>query len=178
MPIVHHALVGAAALAALSAASLHAADKGAPTETPRIFQEVIDCKIIEADDARLACYDQKVEALRIARDDKQILVADKEQVKKDRKSLFGLAIPDLGIFGDDDENEGREIESVIKSVRATKAGYVFTLEDGAVWIQAESRELGRIPKAGLNIVIKRAAMGSFMGKIEGGRTFRIKRTNP
>ena len=54
-------------------------------------------------------------------------------------------------------------------------GAGFTIE-GAQWMTTEA-VTGRSPKVGQSIEIKRAAMGSFMGKIEGGRTIRMKRVS-
>jgi hypothetical protein len=157
-----------------------AKDKDEAKVAPKIFQDVVDCRKIAADAERLACYDSKVASLESAQQSKQLYIADKEEVKKSRRGLFGLALPDLGIFGGDDEDEAdedviKQIEAVIKSVRSSSTGYIFTLEDGAVWAQTEDRYPGITPKAGQKILIKRAAMGSYTGSVEGRPSFRIKR---
>ena len=75
------------------------------------------------------------------------------------------------------DEEVKEIDGIVASVRETTAGYVFTLADGAVWAQSDAHYLGRTPKKGQKIVIRKAALGSYMGKLEGGIGFRIKRLN-
>lgn len=164
----------------LAAVPAGAKDKDEAKVAPKIFQDVVDCRKIEADAERLACYDNKVASLETAQQSKQLYIADKEEVKKSRRGLFGLPLPDLGIFGGDDEDEKdedviKQIEAVIKSVRSSSTGYVFTLEDGAIWGQTEDRYPGITPKPGQKILIKRGAMGSYMGSIEGRPSFRIKR---
>jgi hypothetical protein len=154
-------------------------DKADVKSTPKIFQDVVDCRKVEADDERLACYDSKVAALEAAEQSKQVLVADKEEVKKSRRGLFGFTLPTLGIFGNDDADEDRidSIEATIKSAREVSGKYMFTLDDGAIWAQTEIGYIGLTPKPGQKIVIKRGAMGSFIGKVEDGRAFRMKRIN-
>jgi hypothetical protein len=146
---------------------------------PAIFQDVVDC--LEIDDAtqRLTCYDQNVQAMKAAQKSAQLFIASEDQVKESRRGLFGLTLPRLKIFGGaaGDYAEIKEIDGTIASVRETAAGYIFTLADGAVWAQSENRYLGMTPKKGQKIVIRKAALGSYMGKLEDGVGFRIKRLN-
>jgi hypothetical protein len=157
-----------------------ARDKAAAkAPVPAIFQNVVDCLQIDDSAQRLTCYDQNVQAMKAAQKSDQLFIASEDQIKESRRGLFGLTLPSLKIFGgaDGDYAEVKEIEGVIASVRETAAGYIFTLADGAVWAQSENRYLGMTPKKGQKIVIRKAALGSYMGKLEGGVGFRIKRLN-
>ena len=103
----------------------------------------------------------------------------REQVREARRGLFGLTLPRIKLF-DDDGDEGdeiAEIESTIKSARTIRSGkWVISLEDGAVWLQTDyPRSSMRDPKSGDSITIKRAALGSYMAKVNGGRAFKVKR---
>jgi hypothetical protein len=178
MPYKKRAIAIAALVGAITA-SAGAADK---TETgaaaPKIFQDVVDCRKITADAERLSCYDRNVAALESAQQQKELYVADKEEVRKSRKGLFGFTLSDIGIFGGDKESDKVvSIEASIKSVRETAGKYMFTLDDGAVWMQTEAGYIGLTPRPGQTIFIKRAAMGSYVGRVGNGRTFRIKRLN-
>ena len=146
---------------------------------PAIFQDVVDCLQIDDTAQRLTCYDNKVQAMKAAQKAAQLFIASEDQIKESRRGLFGLTLPGLKIFGGaaGDYEEVKEIEGVIASVREATAGYVFTLADGAVWVQSDSLYLGMTPKKGQKIVIRKAALGSYMGKLEGGVGFRIKRLN-
>ena len=146
---------------------------------PAIFQDVVDCLEIEDATQRLTCYDQNVQAMKAAQKSAQLFIASEDQVKESRRGLFGLTLPGLKIFAGaaGDYAEIKEIDVTIASVRETAAGYIFTLADGAVWAQSENRYLGMTPKKGQKIVIRKAALGSYMGKLEDGVGFRIKRLN-
>ncbi|MDZ7588864.1 MAG: hypothetical protein U5J78_06930 [Parasphingorhabdus sp.] len=144
---------------------------------PAIFTDVVSCKSIADPAARLSCYDQKVAALETARLANEVVIADRAQVQEARRGLFGLSLPNLKLFGNDDDADFQQIESVIKSVRSQRDGkYVFTLEDGAVWRQTETTPTLRTPKSGDPIEIKRGALGSFLAKIKGGKGFKVLRT--
>jgi hypothetical protein len=163
----------------LAALPLAAKEKDADPAAPKIFRDVVDCRKIAADTERLACYDQHVASLETAQQKKELYVADKEEVETSRRKLFGLTLPRIRIFGGDNEADSEidEIETTITTARSGSQGHTFILEDGAVWVQADSQYIGVNPKAGNKIKIKKAALGSYMAKVENGRSFRIKRIN-
>jgi len=154
-------------------------EASAKEPVPAIFQDVVDCLHINDTAQRLTCYDNSVQAMQAAQKSAQLFIASEDQIKESRRGLFGLTLPDLKIFGgaSGDYEEVKEIDAVIASVREAAAGYVFALADGAVWAQSDSQYLGMTPKKGQKIVIRKAALGSYMGKLEGGVGFRIKRLN-
>ncbi|SIO15225.1 hypothetical protein SAMN02745824_3150 [Parasphingorhabdus marina DSM 22363] len=149
---------------------------------PAIFQAVIDCKDVSDPTARLACYDEKVAALESAQASKQVVVADREQIKKARRGLFGFSLPKIKLFGggDDDKDEKEEFKELttkIKSVRQNYRGlYIITIEEGdAVWEQTEKSRYSVRARSGDEIIIKRASLGSYKANIKGGRAIRVRR---
>ena len=165
-----------ASLAALAiAAPAVAKDREAPPR-PSQIQELYNCRDIADPAARLACFDREVGELQAADTKREISFADRETAKKTRRGLFGFSFPKLGgIFGGD-EDEVREIDTVIKSVSMNQSGkYTMTMEDGAVWSQIDTTVLPRQPKPGQKIHIKTATMGSYFASVEGGRSIRMKR---
>lgn len=146
------------------------------TSTPKIFEDVLNCRAIQDSAQRLACYDRGVAALETAQKSNEIYVADKESVREARRGLFGFSLPKLKIFGDDDLGDLDEIESTIASVRMGQRGYVFTLPDGARWAQTDKKYMDP-PKVGAKIRIRKAALGSYMASIEKRPGFRIERIN-
>jgi hypothetical protein len=52
----------------------------------------------------------------------------------------------------------------------------MTLEDGAVWRQIDQEVLGKPPKAGTAVEIRKAAMGSYRMKIGGQPAIRVRRS--
>ncbi|NWK98562.1 hypothetical protein DM806_23435 [Sphingobium lactosutens] len=151
---------------------------------PEIFTNLLQCRSIADDTQRLACFDQQVGAMETASQRDEVVVLDKSELNKTRKTLFGFAFPKLPFLGDgDDKDEAKEeegfshIQAKIASLRGIGYGkWQITLEDGAQWMTTEAVN-GRDPKVGQTIEIRRAAIGSFMGKVEGGRAVRMKRVS-
>ena len=143
--------------------------------TPAAYQALIDCKPLTDSAARLACYDQKVEAMATAIRDRQLVVADRETMREARRGLFGISLPRLRLFGgDDDTEEIKQIESAINAVRSAGDGMaIFMLADGSRWKQTEGRDV--FAKAGDEIKIKRTAMGGYMANVDGQAAVRVMR---
>lgn len=149
---------------------------------PEIFTNLLQCRAITDDKQRLACFDQQVGAMEAASQRDEVVVLDKSELNKTRKTLFGFALPKLPFLSDNeakDETKQEEgfshIEAKIGSLHSLGYGkWQIVLEDGAQWMTTEA-VTGRPPKVGQTIEIRRAAMGSFMGKVEGGRAVRMKR---
>lgn len=162
--------------------SLDARERQQPR--PEIFTKLLACRDVADAKTRLACYDSQVSAMASASDNDEVVVLDKEELNKTRRSLFGFAFPRLPFLGGgDDGDDGKgSTETQIKEIsakidRAISLGYgkwEFKLDDGSAW-QTTEEVAGRTPRGGLGIVIKRAAMGGFMARIEDWRTVRIKR---
>jgi hypothetical protein len=146
---------------------------------PPVFQKLIDCRAIADAAARLACYDSGVAQIDDAEQKSEIVVVDRTQIKKAKRSLFGLSLPKLGLFGNEDDkgDDAEVLETTIKS--ASSLGYdkwAFTLEDGARWVQTEARGSTN-PKPGQSIKIRRGAMGGYLANIDGHPAIRVKRVN-
>lgn len=162
----------------LCASAALAADKKEPR--PEIFQKLVDCRAVADSAQRLACYDAQVSLLDDAESRAEVVVVDRSQINKARKSLFGLTLPSLSLFGSD-KDDGTEgfsfIESKIAAIKATPDGkYAFRLEDGARWTQTDTQSI-RTPKVGDTIRIRKAALGSYMANINERPAIRVKREN-
>jgi hypothetical protein len=176
----------AATAALLIAAPALAADKpkNAP---PAVVQKLLDCRALTDGAARLACLDAGVAALAGAVEKRDVLVADREEVKKARRGLFGLSLPSFNLFGTDKDDvaEGEkkdergalsEIEATITAARPSRtAGWRFVLDDGSTWLQTDSLSFRHDPKPGMKIRIRRAAMGSYLANVDGQIAVRVKR---
>jgi len=153
--------------------------KKALTAPPAIYTDLVACRDVTEATARLACYDEKVTALQAAQSTNQVVIADREQVREARRGLFGLTLPRIKLFeGDGDEGDDiASVEGIIESARTIRSGkWVIRLEDGAVWQQTEPpRSTMRRPKVGDSIVIERAALGSYLAKVNDGRGFKVQR---
>lgn len=170
----------AVALLAMTSAAAAQRRAGTPTpERPEVISQLTACRQVTGDAERLACYDRQVAALEAAAAAREIAVVDRAQIRRTRRTLFGLTLPDLGIFGgDSDEGEDgaavNEINSTIRSARTGADGRMrYALEDNSVWAQTEGR-VG-FPRAGEAIRIRRGPLGSFIANIAGRPAVRVIR---
>ncbi|MBK6802961.1 hypothetical protein [Novosphingobium sp.] len=172
---MRHPFPIAACTVLMFAAAPALADKPVEVATqPPVFRAVIDCKALPDPQARLACYDKAVGALAAAAETRDVLVVDRATARSTKRSLFGLALPRIKLFGDNDDEEVEQIESTITTAYDAKDGMsVFVLADGARWKQTEGRFT--YPKAGQPIVIRRAALGSFFAKVNNQAAVRVIR---
>ena len=154
-------------------------------DSPAALQKVLDCRSIADGAARLACFDAGVARLDQARTNGDVAIVDREEVRRTRRGLFGFNLPNLAIFGGHNGNDPRkaamdgELKEISGRTRAVAqngySGLIITLEDGARWEQTDSVALGRSPKPGDTVTIKRAAMGSFKMNFAVGPSFRVRR---
>ncbi|HZG46043.1 MAG TPA: hypothetical protein VEZ41_07220 [Allosphingosinicella sp.] len=175
--ILFRCFAGAVTLVAVGVDPASAQDP-AREAPPAAFARAIQCRAIADAQARLACYDREVAALEQAERTSEIRVVDRQQVRRTRRTLFGLTLPDINIFGGGDDGESvNEISSTIRSFSQDGSGkYTFVLEDGARWRQLDTRELNE-PKAGQPIRIRRGAMGSFLANVNQQVAIRVRRVN-
>jgi hypothetical protein len=169
-----------ALLLAVSASAAQA--KTEPPKTlPPAYQNVASCRTIVESAERLACYDKAVAALDTAVAANDVYMVDKAQVRESRKSLFGLSLPKLGIFGGgndgekSDANEISELESTIQGVSGGSGGWLISIAEGSTWQQMDGVQLGLSPKVGMKVVIKRAAFGSYKMNVRGQPAIKVKR---
>jgi len=153
-------------------------DGGTEKETPEIISNLFECREIADAAQRLACFDREVAAVYEAQESDELMIADREQVEKTRRGLFGLRLPDLGIFGGNEDEALNELSSTLARATKLKNGrHIFELEDGARWIETEDVAGFRKFKAGDTIVIRKAALGSFKAKVNGKRAAKVRRLN-
>ena len=167
----------------LAAAPARAADPP-PAPPPAVLQKLLDCRSIADAGQRLACLDAGVGALAAAVEKRDVLVADREQVKKARRGLFGITLPSFNLFGaskdadEDTDEQGalKQIEATITAARPGSGGnWRFVLDDESVWVQTDGRAFPRDPRAGMKIRIRRAAVGTFFANVDGQIAVRVRR---
>src|SRR5215213_12023311 len=146
------------------------------TTTPKIFENVVQCRSIQDSAERLACYDRGVAALDTAQKSNELYVADKAAMKEARRGLFGFSLPRLKIFGDEDLGDLDELETTIAAIGSGQRGYIFTLPDGARWMQTDKKYMDR-PKVGAKIKIEKGVLGSYLASINNKPGFRVERIN-
>lgn len=145
----------------------------------KAFRDVLACQATTDRDQRLACFDAAVGQLQAAETRRDVVVMDREEVRETRRSLFGLAMPSLKLFGGADEKDDiKRVDSTIaRADRDPYGNWLFVLADGARWRQTDQVELGRTPRAGDKVAVMRAALGSFKLSVAGGGAVRVHREN-
>jgi hypothetical protein len=172
--VIRVKILSALLFSGLVAVASPAFAQGRPGEAPpAVFSRVTDCRTIQDGTQRLACFDREVAALAQAQAAREVVVVDREAVQRTQRSLFGLALPDIGrLFGDDDN----EISSTVVAAQYSNLGLAsIQIEGGAVWVQTEGRPITRRPRPGTPVRIRRGALGSFLLSVDGQRSIRVIR---
>lgn len=130
------------------------------------------CRGIAATEARAACYDAKVGALIGAVEAGDLRLVDRAEVRKTRRQLFGLTLPETELLKPDEKERAEEntalFETTIASGRQTGPGtWHLTTAEGAVWeINNPPRKIAPIA-AGDKVVFKKASLGYYFIRING-----------
>ncbi|MFC3579825.1 hypothetical protein [Sphingomonas hylomeconis] len=169
---------GAAGIAVATLLLTSAQPAGAEDKpsTAAAIGKLAACRAITEDAARLACFDREVGAFDTAVRERRIAVVDQAEIRKTRRTLFGIALPNIKLFDSSGEPEIKELTATIKSTRQGEGGrIVFTLEDGAVWTQTDDFPVFFSVKPGQKVILKRGALSSFFADFEKAVTVRAKR---
>ncbi len=145
-----------------------------PAAKPAQLEALMRCQG-EADGAkRLACYDSAVAAMQTAVASGDLRVQDKAEVQRLRLWNFGKSSLPVEQLAKEDEID----TLALKIVAVTPAGdsqWRFELENGQVWQHTEASTHFRAPKVGSTLTIKKAALGSYLVKVDDSRVARAKR---
>lgn len=164
---------------ALSFGSAASAEK--THEPPELFRNLLNCRAIAENAARLACYDQSTIALEQAEAKKDLVVVDRKQIQDTKKSLFGFTLPKIGLFGgggikeEEEKDEVVELQSTVEAVRPIGGGN-FSLrlaKDAGTW--ETMSQVNDAPRSGDKVRIRKAMLGSYLGQVGINRGVRFRR---
>ncbi|MES2059282.1 MAG: hypothetical protein V4564_25295 [Pseudomonadota bacterium] len=164
-----------AGLLVMGTANAASAEEPRESTADRVARSFAECRAIAAADLRLSCFDKAATALEASIKSKEVRIVDRADVRKTRRSLFGLALPSIRLFGggDDDKEEAfTEIKSTVASTRSLANSRVeirLAEEGSAVWQTTDPMDFP--PKAGAAIRIRQGVMGNYFIAVEG-RTYR------
>ena len=161
-------LMTALALGAVLLGGAALAKKPTVPERPEAFEALLKCRTIADEKARLQCFDQASAAMEQASERRDLVIVDKKQMRETRRTLFGLEIPRLKLFGggEDEGDEVKSIESTVVSAYQNQNGqWVVHLEDGSTWVQTDHNVIAIVPKKGTKVTVVKAALGSYMMRI-------------
>ncbi len=169
-------IMGAAILFAPPGVAAKQPEAGPP---PPQVNALLACQRVTDSAERLACYDKAAAGIGEAVARKDIVVYDRESVRKTKRGLFGFSIPNLGIFGEDDnEVEIKQVDGEIASTAFNAdGGYIFRLADGSRWSQIDGKPIALAPENGDKVVIKKGALGSYILSVARQPGVKVKRVN-
>ena len=163
---------GTLGLALASAGAVSAQAQSASESAGSVIDGLRACRAITDETQRLACYDNAANAVIASVDTGEVRVVDREEVRKTRRQLFGINMPDIDILKDDGKDGDGPVsdlfETVIADGRQTSpTSWRFTTVEGAVWeINNPTRKIASI-KSGDKVVFKKASLGYYFIRING-----------
>ncbi|RYG15271.1 MAG: hypothetical protein EON96_10910 [Caulobacteraceae bacterium] len=142
-----------------------------------MLQRLVACRDIADGAARLACYDAAAGVIDSAERQGELVVIDRAQADETRRQLFGFSVPTLPrLFGTDGQAEIDAVETTLQSASLVGEGrWVFRLADGAVWRQIDSEPVRFQNRAGQEVRVRKASLGSFLLTVGGSRAVRVRR---
>ncbi len=167
-------LSGLAAAAGISPAAAQTTAPGASTPVA----QVMECRRLTDPQARLRCYDSTVDSLGKALTGGSLVVVDREDIRRTRRSLFGFSLPKLPFFKGDRSAEDTpdEIIATIASVRLLPNDrWSLVLDSGAVWQTLQEGSSQSTPKVGQTVKIKSGALGAYRVSVAGRPGLRAMR---
>ncbi|MEP6784401.1 MAG: hypothetical protein ABI898_01525 [Sphingomonadales bacterium] len=172
------ARVLAVAVVAWSAPSL-AANTTVPTSKP--VAALQQCRTVADPATRVACYDRAVDALTAATASNEVVIVERQEVRKVRKGLFGFSVPRIGFLTGradnvEDKADAAELETTITASRSIGNGkWRFTVEGGATWETVETNMGFSEPLPGRKVLLEAGSLGSYFATVGKGRRVQAKR---
>ncbi len=169
---------GAVAAAVLLGGSALAKDK-TPAPPPQVWQDMVKCRQLTDPAARLACFDTQLTRVELATSKGDLVLADRESVRRTKRGLFGFGIPGGGLLGETEGKEAEEISEIDTTIgSARQFGYGLwriTLADGSVWEQVDDAKLVFDPRGGSKVHIYKGTLGTYRANIDGQRALKMRR---
>lgn len=177
--MVHSGIIVIGFCAGISLCAANAVAAGKDQKKPvraEVLQKLIDCRAIPVDAERLACYETQTAKIDDAEAKRDLVIIDRDQVTKARKDGFGLPSRPLVVGAPPALGEGvTDVTAKIRTAKLlTSKRWLFVLDDGARWYQAELKTI-RDPKPGQSVRIRKASLGGFLANIDGQPATRVRR---
>lgn len=150
--------------------------------------KVYACAGVSDGAARLACFDAAVAAMKQAQAAGDVSVVSRAQIQQAEKDTFGLGpqaqtTAVTGVLKGAPAPAAADAEAELDNVKVTistatkrpDGTYRFTLDNGQVWEQVETDKVSGLKPLPASAEIRKASLGSFMMKINGGRSIRVRR---
>lgn len=139
-----------------------------------VIQAVTQCRTIESDAARLACFDAAAATLAAAG---EVAIVSRQDVQQNQRRLFGFDVSIVNPF--DRTGRAEELQSITATLTSARnlgrGEWIITLDDGSIWRKIDSGDLSLSMRRQYSVTVRRAAMGSYMMKVGDAPPFRVRR---
>jgi hypothetical protein len=162
----------------LSAPTLALAQAAPPADS--VLLPLYSCAEKTDPMARLACFDAAVSDLKGKEARKEVVAIDQARVQTLRREAFGFRIPSLPKLGIPDFGASKDDGIDDKQVKAITEvlGSALKTTDGQTWQLTETVNFFPPRRRPFNVIIRQAALGTYLLQIEGGnRSWRAKRVD-
>jgi hypothetical protein len=157
----------------------------AAAQVPAPLDALLGCRALPGGPERLACFDRTAAALSSAIDERDLVVTDRQQRATIAKNDFGRPAGATMPIERKADGAGpartavpsRIDAKIARAARLANGRWSIVLDSGAQWQQADDRTFSRDPRAGMTITITRAALGSYLGKVDGQVAVRLRRVD-
>lgn len=153
-----------------------------PSERSTLLSALSECRAVPDAAARLDCFDRTADALDTAERQGELVVMERQQIREVRRQLFGFSAPALpALFSrrdneTDSEPEFGSLETTLVSAgRDLEGKWTFRLADGGEWRQIDSAPVIFQNRSGVEVRVRRAALGSYLLTAGNSRAVRVKR---
>lgn len=166
-----------ASLGLVAALTLPATAAAGAEARAAVLQRLLDCRKVEGEAARLACYDAAAGVLDQAEAKGDVVVVEREQARAVRRQGFGFNLPSLSLFdrGEKPEEIARVALKVTEAHRDRNGRWVVTVEGGQVWRQIDTTDFSADPRPGMTANVRKASLGSYIMSIGGRAGVRVHR---
>jgi len=149
---------------------------------PISTSEIYACAEIADDAERLRCYDETVGRFEAAEAAGEVTTISKAEIDEIREDSFGFSLPSIPRIvmpklGGDKADEIEQVTLAVAEVERLRYDNLrVTLDNGQIWEQTDGKRVQFSKRLGVESAsIKRASFGSFMMKLDDGKSFRVKR---
>lgn len=130
------------------------------------------CRTITIAADRLACFDTAVAALDSSVRANELVIVDRESLKRERRRQFGREIKTDPTFTAAQLPEPTELKGKILAVRSASRFLTITIEGGGIWRTTEQGLVA--PNVGDSAVVSKGALGSYFISYRG-RSLKARR---
>lgn len=161
----------AIAVVAMAPGALHAASRSTLE-----LAKLTECRAIADDAARLTCLDREVTLLTARVAAGSVVIVSHSAVLAKKQAHFGLPGLEADLFKDKNGTSVASIQSTVRTAVMDPYGkWIVVLADGSRWHQVDDYSLSSTPLTGQQIIITRAAIGTYKLKVDKQAPIRVRR---